>query len=76
MGYTLHVHVILMTLCFLACSRFALILVTCLLLIGKTATQLRYTDKIQWFDSLEVVKHSKGDSMDYIVQFRLMNPHQ
>ena len=24
----------------------------------------------------EAVKHSKGDSMDYIVQFRVMNPHQ
>ena len=24
----------------------------------------------------EAVKHSKGDSMDYIAQFQVMNPHQ
>ena len=32
-------------------------------------------NKIQRFDPLEVIKHSKGDSMDYIAQFRIMNPH-
>ena len=31
------------------------------------------TNKIQRFDPLEAVKHSKGDSMDYIAQFRIMN---
>ena len=33
-------------------------------------------NKIYWFDPFEAVKHSKGDSMDYIAQFRVMNPHQ
>ena len=33
-------------------------------------------NKIEWFDPLEAVKHSKGDSMDHIAQFRVMNPHQ
>ena len=32
--------------------------------------------KIEWFNSLEAVKHSKVDSMDYIAQFRVMNTHQ
>ena len=32
-------------------------------------------NKIKWFDPLEAVKHSKGDSMDYIAQFWVMNPH-
>ena len=27
-------------------------------------------------DPLEAVKHSKGDSMDYIAPFLVMNPHQ
>ena len=36
-------------------------------------------NKMEKFDHLEAVKHasaSKGDSMDYIAQFRVMNPHQ
>ena len=33
-------------------------------------------NKIKRFDPLEAVKHSKGDSMDYIAQFRVMNPRQ
>ena len=33
-------------------------------------------NKILKFDPLEAVKHSKGESMDYIAQFRVMNPHQ
>ena len=34
------------------------------------------TNKIERFDPLEAIKHSKGDSMDYIAQFRVMNPRQ
>ena len=34
------------------------------------------TNKIERFDPLEVIKHTKGDSMDYIAQFRVMNPRQ
>ena len=33
-------------------------------------------NKIYWFDPWEAVKHSKGDSMDYIAQFRVINPRQ
>ena len=33
-------------------------------------------NKIVRFDPLEAVKHSKRDSMNYIAQFRVMNPHQ
>ena len=28
------------------------------------------------YKALEAEKHSNGDSMDYIAQFRVMNPHQ
>ena len=28
------------------------------------------------FDPLQAIKHSKGDSMDYIAQYAVMNPHQ
>ena len=33
-------------------------------------------NKIERFDPLEGIKYSKGDSMDYIAQFRVMNPRQ
>ena len=33
-------------------------------------------NKIKCLDPLEAVKYSKGDNMDYITQFRAMNPHQ
>ena len=34
--------------------------------------KIKYKGLILWKQQ----KHSKGDSMDYIVQFRVMNPHQ
>ena len=34
------------------------------------------TNKIERFDSLEAIKYSKGDSMDYIAQFLVMIPRQ
>ena len=33
-------------------------------------------DKIEMFDPLEALKYSKRDSMDYIAQFRVINPRQ
>ena len=33
-------------------------------------------NKIYRFDLLEAIKYSKGDSVDYIAQFRVMNPDQ
>ena len=33
-------------------------------------------NKIERFDPSEAVKQSKGGRMDYIAQFRVINPHQ
>ena len=34
------------------------------------------TNKIERFDPLEAISHSKGNSMVYVAQFRVMNPRQ
>ena len=33
-------------------------------------------ERFESFDPLEAIKHSKGDSMDIIARFRVMNPRQ